>query len=1353
MKSFLIFLFCLLGFVVHSQTSLLESISNEQGLSQGFVPSITQDDNGFLWFATKNGLDRYDGYNFKLFRHNPFDKFSLNNDEIVFIEPAGEFLFVVTMDVHPMLFHRRTNRFISLSRINFSNRFNIKVEGNLGNRIVLYSVDENGREQLSQVSWPSNSGSIIDTVNRSENIAKLITIKPLAVPRNARFIGGSADKRSLWFVLGANLVKQDILTGNITYLRLPPGREDTYRPLFTGVLSVVELQGKIWFFNPERIILHDLSGWHEITWKVKPLIRNYFDNVNGIFWYGVADCVYGINLAAQLVNDKKPDWTLPVGKQVRSLLTDRSGILWIGTNGFGIRKFNPRSGVFKNYATGFSVGDKPLSDGKKFIMLTNLWKGTDHAILINEATGEEKDMEPVIKGANINSRISVNLNGQFWWIEGPGNSSLKRLVRFNPATFQRKDYVLPEKINLNYFVLWAQPGNDSIWLLSVNNIAIFDVRSAKFRYQVFGNHPMENVFALERDKNRNFWLGTANGLIRLIPTAGDKWNMIRLTTDKNNRNSLPDNFIKSLLCDPANPDILWIGTNGRGLCRYDTRKQQFITFNQAGGILPDDVVYSILSDDSHPRNLWISTNKGLTRFNPESGFLQYFTRSDGLQENEFNTFASSKSPDGRLLFGGINGLTIFNPKQLILNASPPELWFTNLSINGLSVSPRDSGSLLSKDIAYNGKIELIHGQNNIAIDFTMTDFISPQRNSFSYYLEGAEEPWIHKGFQHSAQYLNLLPGKYIFRVKGANSNGILAAHPISLEIFIQAPWYLRWPAIVLYLLLFILAGFLFNQYQLIQRLKAAESRRLKNLNEFKDRFFTNITHEFRTPLTVIMGMTQKLINENKALEQPLLLIRRNGDNLLRLINQILDLAKLESHTLKFNFVQGDVLAYLRYISESLHSLANAKNVMLRVSSPNGTIIMDYDPERFLQIIYNLLSNAIKFTPSGGVVTMTALQEEKRLTITVSDTGVGIAANELPYIFDRFFQAKAPEVLENDHSGRSSLRSGGTGIGLSLTRELVHAMAGEISVASPIPGQGSGTIFKIMLPVTNAAPLADHVTNEGTADSLSVSGIKMQCNPESGISILLIEDNPDVMEYLASCLGDRYRLEFAFNGRAGIEKALEFIPDLIVSDVMMPEKDGFEVCDFLKNDERTSHIPIVLLTAKVTMEARIAGLRRGADAYLSKPFHEEELLVWVEQLIARQRMLQTRYANLSINVPVESTPKSSENLALEDVFVVRFKAILDEIYSDPDISAETISAKMGMSRAQLYRKLNSLTGRSVTEHLNGIRLGKAKGLLKTGSMNVSEVAYQVGYNDPKYFGRLFSEAFGVSPSEFAVKSNV
>ncbi len=546
------------------------------------------------------------------------------------------------------------------------------------------------------------------------------------------------------------------------------------------------------------------------------------------------------------------------------------------------------------------------------------------------------------------------------------------------------------------------------------------------------------------------------------------------------------------------------------------------------------------------------------------------------------------------------------------------------------------------------------------------------------------------------------------------------------------------------------ADFALKESHLLQEKKQVEADRLQELNDFKSRFFTNITHEFRTPLTVILGMGEQLskVETDTQKKSMLGLINRNGESLLRLINQILDLAKLESKTLTINYIQGDVLTYLKYIAESLHSLANAQNVMLRVESDQSSIVMDYDPERFLQVIHNLLSNAIKFTPSGGKVILRADLKDNFLLVSVSDSGPGIPADELPRLFERFFQAKNQE-----HA-----KAGGSGIGLSLASELVWAMGGEISVDSEV---GVGSTFWVKLPVklSPLTPKGEPVTlnpakiSENNTAELPVSGGRGRIElDEDSPQILLVEDNPDVVEYLTACLEGQFRLDFAYNGQAGIEKALETVPDLIVSDVMMPIKDGFEVLETLKEDERTSHIPIILLTAKADVQSRLAGLRRGADAYLAKPFNQEELMVTVENLLELRRKLQARYSKLEIgnleidkdaNSPLPQFPISTPPDP-EDAFLQKIRSIVEANLSDTDFEMPHLERALAMSRSQIYRKVKALTGKSPSLFIRSIRLHHGRHLLLTTDLTVSEIAYEVGYSALNNFSDAFLEEFGERP---------
>lgn len=527
---------------------------------------------------------------------------------------------------------------------------------------------------------------------------------------------------------------------------------------------------------------------------------------------------------------------------------------------------------------------------------------------------------------------------------------------------------------------------------------------------------------------------------------------------------------------------------------------------------------------------------------------------------------------------------------------------------------------------------------------------------------------------------------------------------------------------------------------------------LEDLSQVKSRFFTNISHELRTPLTIIGGMVDLIRKQPKEwLEKGLNMIERNNGTLLRLVNQILDLRKLESGNLILDLTNGDIVSYLRYIVESFHSFAESKQIRLHFLDYSRAVEMDYDAEKILQIFSNLLSNAIKFTPEKGEVYLSVNLEQAatgderdKLLVMVKDTGRGIPEDKLPYIFDRFYQVDTSATREGE----------GTGIGLALTKELVYLMKGDIRVESEV---GKGTTFSLGIPVENTISTASLLDSEQAelTTALVAKGIKgFNTKPLEQTSVvangidrdhlLIIEDNPDVVEYLQALIGEAYIVSVARNGEEGIKRAISDIPDVIISDVMMPIKDGFEVCDTLKNDERTSHIPIVLLTAKVDPEAKMDGLRKGADAYLAKPFNEEELSIRLQNLLEIRQKLKQRYQDLEFT-PV--TAKGEKQLHIEDAFITKLKQLIEDQLEDSDMSIPEISKRIGMSRSQLHKKVKALTNNSTSQLIRSIRLNKAKELLLNPELSIYEVAYNVGFKDPAYFSRTFSEEFGTSPREF------
>ncbi len=553
--------------------------------------------------------------------------------------------------------------------------------------------------------------------------------------------------------------------------------------------------------------------------------------------------------------------------------------------------------------------------------------------------------------------------------------------------------------------------------------------------------------------------------------------------------------------------------------------------------------------------------------------------------------------------------------------------------------------------------------------------------------------------------------------------------------------------------LLFLSGFIFYRRRAtLERelqLEQKEALRLKELDQFKSKLYTNLTHEFRTPLTVILGMAEKLqADPKKFINEGPPIIERNGKNLLRVINQLLDLSKLENNSFKLEIRQGEIIAYLRYILESFHSYANGNNLSLRFFSNMEHFQMDYDEEQIKQVMTNLISNAIKFTPAGGEVGVRVLKENDQLLIEVKDNGIGIPEEALPLIFDRFYQV----------DGSSTRAHEGTGIGLAHTKELLRLMEGEIKVKSNLhqgaSDETSGSVFTIILPIRNTAPLLDNSTSqqfpkvELESQKAILAEISTASTNKELPTVLIIEDNPDVVVYLKSCLEKDYQMEVAYNGTIGIEKAIDLVPDLIISDVMMPGKDGFEVCNTLKMDERTSHIPLVLLTAKADLSSKLEGLERGADAYLAKPFHQEELDIRLKKLLEGRKNMSAFFKNQYLNsTGLEQAPLSEENsknLIYENAFIQKINGLLEEHIHDENFGLPQLRQKIRMSRSQFFRKIKAITDTAPSDYLRSYRLQKAKTLLEQSDHNVAEAAYAVGFKDPSYFSKIFKEEFGVKP---------
>ncbi len=807
----------------------------------------------------------------------------------------------------------------------------------------------------------------------------------------------------------------------------------------------------------------------------------------------------------------------------------------------------------------------------------------------------------------------------------------------------------------------------------------------------------------------------------------------------------PSNYMYKMYLDGE--DQLWAAHGGEsGLSKIDLRTREVTIWPYQSKPANDHLkrVFRILAGKEDL--LWLVTEKGTMSLDKKTGVLTSFPMFPTMTNMAYDDLPAYAAKNGTLFIGTLDGsLYAFDPENLYKKAKYSQPFPVVISRYERYNQKQDTLYTNRKNLINLSEIHLTHQDRYFSLEFYVPDYRNANQNLYTYWLEDYEEEWSAPSKINQLRYENLPPGTYTLHIRGGLTPKYYKSSERVVKIIVFQAWYKRWWAWCLYAVTFLSLVYLIYRYQVGRHLEKAEASRIKELDLLKSRLYTNITHEFRTPLTVIMGMANNI--QGHAQEKAL--IARNGKNLLLLINQLLDLSKLDSGTLSMQEIQGDIINYLQYLTESFYSMAREKQIRLTFYPEVRSLIMDYDETKIQHVVYNLLSNAIKFTPEGGKVILHARTLEKPgstwLQLKVSDTGMGISEEHLPKIFDRFYQGDAS----------STRREAGTGIGLALTQELVDLMGGKIVVESKL---GVGTDFLILLPIKNEAKAVKQDENTKHLDPAMGDESEFKQSSENFVpslavntfikdsetpSILIIEDNRDVVTYIGSLLNKHYLITVAQNGQEGIDIALEIIPDIIISDVMMPEKDGYEVCKTLKLDDRTSHIPIILLTAKAAPQDRIEGLKGGADAFLTKPFNPQELFVRLEKLIDLRKVLQQRYAQAGyILSPVKS---GTNKPTLDDLFLEKLVKVVQDRLNDSDLEVLDLCKAVHLSNMQVNRKLKALTGKTPSRFIRSIRLQKAKELLETSQLNVSEIAYQVGFSEPNYFSRCFSEEFGIAPN--------
>ncbi len=1360
--------FCFYGkFAFAQMGSGNETISTAQGLSQGLINDMIQDKEGFIWIATKGGLNRYDGYTFKIFTNDPQDTSSISSNAVSnLLEDSKGRIWIGTYDGGVNVYNKNTGRFLRIAKKSGD------LSGLSSNRIISAMIElPNG----SILVCPQ--GGSMNIVSLSDNSIDPPSITQLNAPQNLEIMGvGKDDKGFIWvgctdssiFIFNPSSFSFGLLSNGPTLTDLieKVGTRLTARSSQPSFLEPFPE-------NPESgMALIDSTG------QLRPGIFSN-DTAGGLILDkrfplkpGTSGDVFfdfqGLKAGADL-NDVTILYlkTSVKNQGLKSLLLDRSGILWVGTLGHGIYKYRVGPARFKPILPKWSLQRLTLLN--KDIIYVQGWR------VAKTVTADGAEYSNPLQRVVGNSVTTVALqaqNGDYWSYALDSKTvthytaGLKMMATYDePVNPTRTEQLQP----------MIEDSKGRIWVCGANGtLARIDPTTSKITRFVIdierntGTQALAQTNAFYEDDQGIFWLGTEHGFARLDfkNDAGEpevKW----YKNIPDNTSSLSYNYVSWFMDDPINADYLWICTKGGGLNRMEKSTGKFIRYTTKQG-LPNDVVYGVLTD--REGNIWGSTNKGLFCMmagqKDEQPMFRVFSTSDGLQADEFNTNALAKLSNGNLAFGGINGINIFDPQKVLSSGFMPQIFITGIQIGNKALAPGDETGVLKETIEQTSSITLSHLQDVVTLEFSSLDFTAPSQNKYRYQLVGIDKDWVESGTRRTATYLHVPPGQYVFKVQGSNSQGMWSTTIAELKITITPPWWRTWCAYLVYVLLI---GFVLRAYFLFRINKAKlqsqlhfeqqEAKRARELDTLKTQLYANITHEFRTPLTVIMGMAQQVKSKpEEHLDNGMNMIVRNGQHLLDLVNEMLDLSKLEDGKMTLHLINGDVVNFLRYIVESFQSLAAGQQKQFHFLSDTDELTVAYDAEKLRQIIANLLSNALKFTPAKGNVYVSISQEEAAdadhaiMVIKVKDTGIGIPENQVQHIFDRFYQ------LDNSHTRKAE----GTGIGLALTKELVKLMSGTIAVKSPPVGATRGTEFIITLPLTKVrngisvnVPTTPANKNDVVAPLQKQTTEYVDDNATKDKSVpllLLVEDNVDVVAYTASCLPD-YKLSVGKDGQEGFDIAVEIVPDLIITDVMMPFIDGFEMCRKLRQDERTSHIPIIMLTAKADMQSKLEGLEQGADVYLEKPFNKEELLLHIRKLIELRKHLQQYYSKqMGLIADTETTPAPGQrNIeeGKEHEFVKKVREIVEANFTNYEFSVEQLCQQVFMSHSQLHRKLEALTNCSPNKFIKLVRLQKAKTLLANPALPVGIIALDCGYIDPGYFARVFKQEYGLTPQEWRI----
>nr|WP_321452652.1 two-component regulator propeller domain-containing protein [uncultured Carboxylicivirga sp.] len=1413
MRDKLVFITIILSFFLSSlkgeTTITFSNLTTKDGLSQNTISSIIQDDQGFLWFGSLNGLNRYDGYEFMCLNSEYGNANTLTDSRIKnIIEDAYGYLWITTNTNNINCYDTQNEKFVEIhpwsiqhEKIKIVSNGDIWLWGNKSNclrithtsdglstryfgfrELEAHSVnflneDKNNiiwigtkshllyleREEIYKIDEINNILSIIE----SEDYLFVFTQNKqiYQISKNTKRITKTAVSKFIneAFISNTFLYSNHFLitTNHSTYLfnseslSIKPATELFGNNIPKNANILTDNKGNCWLYNKSGILWQYNADINKFTpFRLMPpsIISNidlerysiYQDSRNIIWITTYGNGLFAIFPDQTVKHFTQDDQTIEGLKTnyLLSIFEDKSGNIWIGSENAGITKIS----ISQNQHPAF-IPEKNSTDINDKI-IRSIFEDSDKCKWIGTKSGKlyiYNSSNELISSHNLIGGsaycITEDKDGNKW-VGTKGNGLLLfKKDDYKHYTVFNSEFKHLDPLATNIYCIFIDYKN-RMWLGTFGyGIILAEFNNNKLVLKSFPHlsKKQDRIRTIEQDKNGLLWVGGNNGIVVFAPDdlINNSAIIHSFTFDKNNPNSLNNNEVKTIFKDIN--DTIWIGTSGGGINKvtYDKNKKILFKHITTHHGLINDVVQGISQDID--QNLWITTEDGISILNTKNNQFENYDLSNKWQDNLFCESAIYCSHNNQMLMGSYNGLyTISHDDIEQEKVTNSKISLTEIRINGTKILANDENQILSNSLSKTSNINLKYNQNSINIKFSALNF--SLSNTYSFILDGYEESWNTSTKYHEAKYRNLPPGNYIFRVKSMLAGEKNTPNETILHIKIQSPFWKSTQAIIFYLISLILIFYITTKTQ----------KRISNLNtaiklehqltDYKLRFFTNISHEFRTPLTIITSIVDSLRNHpdaTKELNKQFSYLEKSSKRLLKLINQLLDYRSLQANQTTLKTEQTEVVSFMNDIFVQFEEIANKKHICYQFSSNFPVYEISTDKGKVEKILYNLLSNAFKFVSPSGIIDVKIhiSPQNNKLTFSVSDNGIGISSKDQKTLFKRFQQIRPTET--------------GTGIGLNFAHELVTLLDGTISYKDT-PNGGATFIVSIPLNSNNSnithSLSSESITqlNNETIDSTlqDTEPIKTDSKYEH-YNLLIIEDDDDISEYLLDYLSQYFSVEVAVNGVEGLKKCKSLNPQIIICDAMMPIMNGFDVIKEVRNNFETCHIPVVMLTAYSTPEHQLLGIKSGADAYITKPFNNEFLLTRIIKLLEQRETLQKKFMK---EPGISANPKLAVDK--DNRFIKQINSIIEQNIDNPEFSIEDFYEHMNMGRTLFYKKVKSLTNYTPNEYLRVIRLKRAAELLLTTDLNVSEVSYRVGNNNPFYFSKCFKNHFGVSPSEYS-----